>query len=383
MTTPLQFEPNDLPPETETLRQEVREFLAETLKDYPAGILAKSWVHGDPAFSRKVGERGWIGMTWPKEYGGHERSAIERYVMVEEMLAMGAPVGLHWVADRQSGPLILEFGTEAQRQKVLPKIARGEAFFCIGMSEPDSGSDLASVRTKAEKVDGGWVVNGTKVWTSYAHKCQYMIGLIRTDSTVEKKHEGLSQFLIDLDNPGITISPIHNLTGDHDFNQVHFEDAFLPDDSIVGAPGDGWKQVIAELAFERAGPERYMSNFPMITQMVREATQDPGERTAEGIGRMAAQIATLREMSLSVASMQQAGKDPALQGSVVKEVGVSFEQEIPHIAHDLFGTQPMLDGAGDYDDSLAYATQASVSFSLRGGTREIVRGIIARGLGLR
>ncbi len=383
MTTPLQFEPNDLPPETEILRQEVREFLAENLKDYSAGTLAKSWVHGDPAFSRKVGERGWIGMTWPKEYGGHERSAIERYVMVEEMLAVGAPVGLHWVADRQSGPLILEFGTEQQRQKVLPKIASGEAFFCIGMSEPDSGSDLASVRTKAEKVDGGWVVNGTKVWTSYAHKCQYMIGLFRTDSTVEKKHEGLSQFLVDLDNPRITISPIHNLTGDHDFNQVHFEDAFLPDDSIVGAPGDGWKQVIAELAFERAGPERYMSNFPMITQMVREATQDPGERTAEGIGRMAAQIATLREMSLSVAGMQQAGKDPALQGSVVKEVGVSFEQEIPHIAHDLFGTQPLLDGASDYDESLAYATQASVSFSLRGGTREIVRGIIARGLGLR
>ena len=382
MTTPLPFEPCDLPPETEALRQEVRDFLADALADHTPAQLAKSWLACDPDFSRKVAAQGWLGMTWPKEYGGGERSALERYVVLEEMLAVGAPVGLHWIGDRQSGPLILKFGTEAQRQNILPKIARGEAFFCIGMSEPDSGSDLASIRTKAEKVEGGYVINGTKVWTSNAHLCDYMVGLFRTDSKAEEKHEGLSQFLVDLKTPGITIRPIHNLTGDHDFNQIYFEDAFLSDDCLIGSEGDGWNQVIAELAFERAGPERYMSNLPLITQMIGAATQDPSERTAVGIGRMVAQVATFRRMSLSVAGMQQAGQDPALQGSVVKELGVTFEQAIPGIAHDLFGHEPLL-GGSMFEQSEAYVTQASVSFSLRGGTREVVRGIIARGLGLR
>ncbi len=376
------FEPCDLPPETEALRHEVRAFLAEALAGYAPSRLAKSWAEGDADFTRKVAAQGWIGMTWPKKYGGRERSALERYVVLEEMLAAGAPVCLHWIADRQSGPLIMKFGTEAMRQEILPKIVRGEAFFCIGMSEPDSGSDLAGVRTKAEKVDGGWRVNGAKVWTSGAHKCHYMIGLFRTDPKAEK-HDGLSQFLVDLKTPGITIRPIYNMTGEHDFNQVYFEDVFLPDDRIIGQPGDGWKQVLAELAFERAGPERYMSNYPMIAQLIGACSQDPGERQAVEIGRMVAQIATMREMSLSVAGMQQAGQDPALQGTMVKELGVTFEQSIPGIAHDLLGREALLGGGDEYGASLAYVTQASVSFSLRGGTREVVRGIIARGLGLR
>jgi acyl-CoA dehydrogenase len=378
---PTPFEPCALPPETEPLRHEVRAFLAKALADYAPSRLAKSWAEGDADFTRKVAAQGWIGMTWPKKYGGREKSALERYVVLEEMLAAGAPVCLHWIADRQSGPLILKFGAEAMRQEILPKIVRGEAFFCIGMSEPDSGSDLASIRTRADKVDGGWRVNGAKVWTSGAHKCHYMIGLFRTDPKAEK-HDGLSQFLVDLKTPGITIRPIYNLTGEHDFNQVYFEDAFLPDDRLIGQPGDGWKQVLAELAFERAGPERYMSNYPMIAQLIGAGSQDPGERAAVEIGRMVAQIATMREMSLSVAGMQHAGQDPALQGTMVKELGVTFEQSIPGIAHELFGREALL-GGGEYAASLAYVTQASVSFSLRGGTREVVRGIIARGLGLR
>ena len=383
MTDAIPFEPGALPPETERLRREVRDFLADALADYDPAALAKSWAEGDPDFSRKVAAKGWIGMTWPRKYGGRESSMLERYVVLEEMLAAGAPVGLHWIADRQSGPLILKFGSEEQRQAVLPKIARGEAFFCIGMSEPDSGSDLASIRTRAERADGGWLVNGTKVWTSGAHRCHYMIGLFRTDTAAESKHEGLSQFLVDMQTPGITIRPIHNLTGEHDFNEIHFEDAFLPDAALIGNAGDGWKQVLAELAFERAGPERYMSNFPMIRRIVDAVGQDPGERAAVAVGRMVAQIATLRELSLSVAGMQQTGADPALQGTVVKELGVTFEQSIPGIAHDIVGRAPLLANGDDFDRALAYVTQASVSFSLRGGTREVVRGIIARGLGLR
>ncbi len=379
----IRFEPCELPPEAEALREEVRAFLAEELADYSPQQRAKSWAHGDPEFSRKMGRRGWIGMTWPKKYGGHERSAFERYVVQEEMLAAGAPVSYHWIADRQSGPLLLRFGTEEQRQRFLPPIARGECCFCIGMSEPDSGSDLASIRTRAARTDGGYIVNGRKIWTSKAHMADYMIALFRTDTKVEDKHEGLSQFLVDLKSPGITVRPIRNLAGEDMFNEVLFEDVFVPEDMRVGPEGNGWKQVTTELALERSGPERYLSSFALITELVRDVSQDPSERAAIAIGRMVARIATYRQMSLSVAGMLEKGENPNLEAALVKELGGVFEQEIPKIAHDLTGIAPRLEHGSDFEKVMAYVTQASVSFSLRGGTREILRGIIARGLNLR
>ena len=382
--TALHFEPGELPPEAEELRCEVRNFLTETMSDIPAALKARNWTAWHPEFSRKLGERGWIGMTWPKKYGGSERSFLERYVLLEELLAAGAPVGFHWIADRQSGPLILRFGTEEQRETILPGITRGETAFGIGMSEPNSGSDLASVRTKAEKVDGGYRVNGSKIWTSGAHMADYLVALFRTSGTAEDRHDGLTQFIVDLKNTdGIDIRPIHNMTGDHDFNQVFFEDAFVPETMRVGNEGDGWMQVTTELAFERSGPERYLSSFPLVKSSVGQAGQDPSERQAIGLGRMLARAATYREMSLSVSGMLETGKNPDLEAAVMKELGVGFEQNIPGIAHDLFGMSPRLDDGSDFETTLAYITQANVSFSLRGGTREIVRGIIARGLGMR
>jgi alkylation response protein AidB-like acyl-CoA dehydrogenase len=377
------FELRNLPPEAEALRDEVRAFIRQTLGDRPAVRRARSWGGFDPAFSRKVGERGWIGMTWPKRYGGHERSFLERYVMLEEMLAAGAPVSAHWVADRQSGPLLLRFGTEAQRERFLPAIVRGELAFAIGMSEPDSGSDLASIRTRAVRKDGGYVVNGTKVWTSSAHRSQYAIALFRTAVVPDKKHEGLSQFLVDLRSPGITIRPIINLAGSHDFNEVVFEDAFVPEDMRVGAEGDGWKQVTTELSFERSGPERYLSSFALITELINAAGTNPDPRAAVVIGRLVAHLATLRQMSLSVAGMLQAGENPNLEAAVVKDVGVTFEQSIPEIVHELLDLEPHIDTGTDLQQTLAYLVQRAPSFSLRGGTREVLRGIIARGLGLR
>ncbi len=177
--TQFTFTPCDLPPETKVLRGEVRAFLAETLVDKPAVERARSWSGGSREFSRKLGAQGWIGMTWPKRYGGHERSYAERYVVIEELLVAGAPVGSHWVADRQSGPLLLRFGTEEQRHTLLPAIARGELCFCIGMSEPGAGSDLASVRTRGRRVEGGWKVSGQKIWTSNAQHADWMIALVR------------------------------------------------------------------------------------------------------------------------------------------------------------------------------------------------------------
>ena len=371
-----------LPPEAEALRGEVREFLRETLGDMPPVKRARSWGGFDREFTRTVAARGWIGMTWPRRYGGHERSALERYVVLEEMLAAGAPVGAHWIADRQSGPLLLRFGTEAQRERFLPAIARGELALAIGMSEPDSGSDLASIRTRAERVDGGYRVNGTKVWTSNVHRADYMIALFRTRVVPEKKHEGLSQFLVDPTSPGITIRPIIELSGAHHFNEVVFQDAFVPEDMRVGEEGAGWKQVGAELAFERSGPERYLSCLALLVELIRAAPADPGERMAVAIGRLVAHLATLRQMSLSVAGMLERGENPNLEAALMKDLGTNFEQEIPEIVHGLLGCEPTARGS-DLQQVLGYLVQHAPSFSLRGGTREILRGIIARGLGLR
>ncbi|HEV8441192.1 MAG TPA: acyl-CoA dehydrogenase family protein [Methylomirabilota bacterium] len=377
------FELLDLPPEAEALRTEVREFLRDTLRDRASHARARSWGGFDREFSRKVGARGWIGLTWPKQYGGHERSALERYVMLEEMLAAGAPVSAHWIADRQSGPLLLRFGTEAQRQRFLPRIARGELAFAIGMSEPDSGSDLASIRTRAEKVSGGYTVNGTKVWTSNAHLADYMIALFRTRVVPDKKHEGLSQFLVDTRSPGINIRPIVDLSGAHHFNEVVFQDVFVPDDMRVGEEGAGWRQVTTELAFERSGPERYLSSIQLLIETIREVGKEPGERAAVTIGRLVAHLATLRQMSLAVAGMLQAGQNPNLEAAVVKDVGTSFEQEIPEAIHALMGIEPRLDSGTPFERTLGFLMEHAPSFSLRGGTREVLRGIIARGLGLR
>ncbi|HEY7519049.1 MAG TPA: acyl-CoA dehydrogenase family protein [Methylomirabilota bacterium] len=384
MPATFRFALRDLPPEAESLRDEVRQFLKEQFSGAAPLKRAKSWGGFDREFSRRVGARGWIGMTWPKKYGGHERSYLERYVVLEEMLAAGAPVSAHWVADRQSGPLLLRFGTEAQREKILPGIVRGELAFAIGMSEPDSGSDLASIRTRATRVDGGYLVNGTKVWTSNAHLSDYLIALFRTQVVPDKKHEGLTQFLVDLRNTrGITIRPIVDLAGKHHFNEVNFTDAFVPDEARVGNEGDGWKQVTAELGYERSGPERYLSSIALIRELVREVSARPEPRGTEAIGRMVASLATLRQMSTSVAGMLQAGENTYLEAAAVKDVGTTFEQSIPELTHALLDTEPTIDSGSDLQQVLGYITQTAPSFSLRGGTREILRGIIARGLGLR
>ncbi|MFC0284746.1 acyl-CoA dehydrogenase family protein [Camelimonas abortus] len=380
----LSFAPPPVSGEAEKVRAEVREFLKVELAGRPPLRKADSWSGADPQFSRKMGARGWIAMTWPRQYGGHERSALERYVVLEEMLAAGAPVGAHWIADRQSGPLILKVGTEEQKQSILPRIAAGECYFCIGMSEPDTGSDLASVRTRAVKVDGGWVVNGAKVWTTGAHIAHYMILLCRTAEQTASRHEGLTQMLVDLKNtPGVTISPIIDLAGQHHFNEVVFRDAFIPDSAVLGRPGDGWKQVTSELALERSGPERFLSSFTLLVELVRALGPDPSPAARAAIGRLAAHIYTLRRLSRSVAGMLQRGDDPAIQAALVKDLGALVEQEIPEIARNLIAAEPDASSTSDFVAVLAHTVLNAPSFSLRGGTREILRGMIARGLGLR
>jgi acyl-CoA dehydrogenase-like protein len=377
-----EFTPFDMPPALAPLREEVRAFLANELAAMRPEQRARTWSASDRAFSKKLGSRGWIGMPWPKKYGGHERSYAERYVVIEELLAAGAPVGAHWVADRQSGPLLLRFGTETQREAFLPGIARGEIAFCIGMSEPNAGSDLASVRTRAVPVDGGYSVRGQKIWTSNAQDSDFMIALVRTGEA-EQRHAGLTQLIIGMKSPGLRVRPIANVTGETHFNEVFFDDVFVPASHLIGQEGDGWRQVSAELAFERSGPERYLSSLRVFIEFLRSIDGSPSESERLLLGRFACELWTLRQMSLSVMGKLSLGEDPASEAAIVKDLGTSLEQEMPRAIQSMARDGIELDQDLPLEATLSYLLQVVPSFSLRGGTREILRGIIARDLGLR
>ncbi|MCZ6712020.1 MAG: acyl-CoA dehydrogenase family protein, partial [Gammaproteobacteria bacterium] len=339
----------------------------------------------DPEFSRKLGAQGWIGMAWPKEYGGGERSFFERYVVTEELLTAGAPVGAHWIADRQSGALILRFGSDAQKATYVPPITQGVSFFSIGMSEPNTGSDLASVRTTAKPVSDGWLVNGTKLWTTDAHRNHFMIALVRTEPPSENRHAGLSQIVIDLRNDGVQIRPIKNIAGAEDFNEVVFEDVLIPADRVVGEPGNGWQQVTSELSYERSGPERFLSAFRVFVELVRVIGAKPLPHEADAIGRIASHLMTLRRMSISVAGMLEEGKSPQVEAALVKELGNNFEKLLPEIARLAAPSETAdnQDRLQRFRDTFTDTLLLSPAFTIRGGTREILRGVIARGLGLR
>jgi len=377
-------------PEIAQLRAEVREFLA---KQTAAGRFVPRcdvWLSGwDERFSRELGQRGWLGMTLPIEYGGHGRTALDRYVVTEELLAAGAPVAAHWVADRQIGPSLLRFGTEAQKRRYLPRIAAGECYFGIGMSEPDSGSDLASVRTKATRVDGGWQLTGTKVWTSGAHHAHAFFALARSAPVEDgNRHAGLSQFIVELDSPGVQINPIRLLTGAHHFNEVVLDGVFVPDELVLGEIGSGWHQVTSELAFERSGPERFLSTFPLLVALVGELCAAGGgaglgEAGLRELGALVSRVWTLRRLSLGIAASLSSGAVADVPAALVKDLGTRYENEVIDAARLLVGIPPDPGAEGGFARLLADAVLHAPGFTLRGGTNEILRGVVARGLGLR
>ncbi|MEZ5710977.1 MAG: acyl-CoA dehydrogenase family protein [Blastomonas sp.] len=377
------FRPASIPPEAEALRAPVKAFLAEKLSGMPANERARTWSGFDTGFSQALAKQGWMGLTMPERYGGGGKDAFSRFVLVEELLAAGAPIAAHWIGDRQSAPLLLRFGTEEQRQYFLPRICRSEIFFCIGMSEPNAGSDLASVRTRAVRQGNGWLLNGSKIWTTYAHKSHFMIALVRTSGSPDDRQKGLSQFIIDLSLPGITIRPITIGTGDSDFSEVHFEDVLLPDDALVGEEGNGWAQVNAELAFERSGPERIYSSMVLLDQWAALLGSNAPEQDRIRLGKLTARLAPLRAMSLSITALLVEGQSPLVEAAVVKDLGTEFEQAIPAELADAIAARPDLVPDAEMMKTLAFLLQLNHVFSLRGGTREILRGMIARGLGLR
>ncbi len=365
------------------LREEVRAFIKAEL---PVGgyrpCLGMSADH-DPEFTRKMAAKGWVGMSIPTRYGGPAHTAVDRFIVVEEMLKAGAPVGAHWVADRQSAPTILRFGTEEQRERFLPAIARGELWFSIGMSEPDAGSDLAAVRTTATRTDGGWLLNGTKIWTSNAHQNHWFIVLCRSSPNEGDRHEGLSQLLVPLrGTEGLEINPIKFLDGSHHFNEVVMTDVFVPDEDVLGEIGRGWQQVNSELAYERAGPDRFLSVYSTFEQLLREQVAQ-GELSAkafEAFGRITARYWALRNLSLSISRTIDQGGAPAVEAAIVKDLGTTFEQEMIGLLHDLWGEEPSLDAATLGNQLLAACILTGPSFTLRGGTNEILRTVASKGL---
>ncbi|MHA7819555.1 MAG: acyl-CoA dehydrogenase family protein [Erythrobacter sp.] len=367
------------------LRAEVRAFLEAELASGGFTPRADAWVSAaNPDFSRKMGERDWLGMTWPKEYGGHERPFSHRFVVTEEMLAAGAPVAAHWIADRQTGSQILRYGTEEQKCDILPRIAAGECFTAIGMSEPQAGSDLAAITSSAKRTDNGWLLSGRKIWSTGAHFSHYMIVLARTSPAEGRNRQvGLSQFLVDLSLPGVDISGIEDLSGTPHFNETVFEDVELPVGALLGTEGNGWAQCMGELTLERSGPERFLTSLIVLEEALPAIARHADDRRAGDVGSLLANIRVLRRMSLGIAEMIERGEHPNTAAAVVKEMGNRLENDVIARVRAMLAGIPRSAWPEGLEALLRDAVLHLPSNTLRGGTTEILRGIIAREMGMR
>jgi acyl-CoA dehydrogenase len=376
--------------ELAALRASIRDFLAADRAAHGWEPAVDCWLaKWDPDFSVRLADAGFVGLTIPAEYGGHGLGYLHRYVVTEELLAHGAPVAAHWIADRQVAPALLTYGSEEQRRRLLPRIVAGTLYSAIGMSEHQAGSDLAAVQMRATAADGGWRLTGTKVWTSGAHVSHQIVVLARTSPLdPQHLHAGFSQFIVPTDAAGITISPIELMNGEHHFNEVAFEGVFVadgPSGGVLGQIGNGWHQVTAELGFERSGPERILSTATLVFSAVRAlAGSDVDDRTAAELGDLMARMISLRQLSVSVARALSDGEDAAGRAALVKDLGTRFEQDSVELVADLIeDLDPRSPSIARLRGLLATARLHSPLFTLRGGTNEVLRSVVAKGLGAR
>ncbi len=350
-----------LTPEQQGFRTQIREFLA---KEIPSGSsFEDGWITGySPEFSRKLGARGWIGLTWPKKYGGQEKSYLDRLVLTEELLRAGAPVAAHWLGDRQVGPALLAYGSEEQKAEILPRLTKGEIVFCLGMSEPGSGSDLASLRTKAVEE--------------------------RTDPNAPK-HKGISEFLIDMKLPGVTVRPLVDLTGEHHFNEVFFDNVRVPKRWLIGEKNRGWYQIASQLDYERSGIERLLSNYPLFRDTVKYAretglTEDPLVRNQ--LAQLQIELDMGRFMVYKVAWMLSKGGVPNYEAAMAKCFCTEVEQRIAQAVGNLLGDYAVLlpgSPAARLAGRAAREYLYAPAYTIQGGTSNVLRNIMAiRGLGL-
>lgn len=343
------------------------------------------WLIGhDPAFARELAARGWIGMTWPTEAGGGGRSALERAVVFEALISEGAPLAAMYFADRQIGPTLLQFGSPQQRDRWLPEIRSGESMWCIGMSEPDAGSDVASLRTRAVLDAGGhtWRVNGSKIWTSGAAHADWCYLIARTDPDA-KPHAGLSEFVVDMRSPGITVTPIVDPTGNDHFCEVHFDDVTVPDEHLIGTPNGSFRQVMRQMEHERGGIDRLVSNRRLYLD-VRPLLDgnDPLIRQELAAVEAAYRIGRLlvfREI------LSQA---PPSFSAATKVFCTEHEQRVASLLARALGAHATAwDRSGAPHDGLRERVARNIvyapAYTIMGGTTQILRNIIAeRVLGL-
>ncbi|MFI5664063.1 acyl-CoA dehydrogenase family protein [Streptomyces sp. NPDC051684] len=338
-----------------------------------------AWLRSfDRDFSRELARRGMTAMTWPVKYGGHALRNVDRLAVTEELLRAGAPVAAHWIGDRQIGPAILRHGSPALKEEILPRIAATDAVFCLGMSEPEAGSDLASVRTSARRVAGGWRLSGHKIWTSHAHHATHAYVLARTTprEDVERKHQGLSEFVVDMDADGVTTGAIPDLAGEHHFNEVRFEGVFVSDGRLIGTEGEGWRQVVGQLSFERGGAERVLSSYPVLVALLAEAARTghgTPDTVAASIGSLTARLTVLRRLCWDVASAMDRGETPVRAAAALKYLGNAFENDVVEAFRDVSGGLPPT-----ADRDFGQALLAAPAFGLRGGASDVLLSLIAR-----
>jgi alkylation response protein AidB-like acyl-CoA dehydrogenase len=369
------------------LRDRIRAFLAEALP--PRGAIPEDgWINGfDPAFSRRLGADGWIGMTWPRAYGGGGRNYVERAIVTEELLRAGAPTAAHWVGDRQIGPALLAHGTEEQKRAIIPGIVRGELVFCLGMSEPGAGSDLAALTTRAVDDGDAFVVDGQKVWTSFAHLADYCYLVARTDPAAPR-HRGVSELLVDMRLPGITVRPLVDMTGEHHFNEVFFENVRVPKRWLIGARDRGWFQIASQLDYERAGMERLLSYAPLLADLeayVRASGRGGEPMLRQQLARFHGEVAVGRQLIYRIAWQLSQGVTPTADTALAKLYGTELEQRLARFAGEVLGAYAILtEGAHvPLGGRVARAIVNAPALTIRGGTVEILRNIVAqRGLGL-
>jgi alkylation response protein AidB-like acyl-CoA dehydrogenase len=371
-------------------RDRFRAFLADALP--PRGVIPEDgWIHGfDREFSRRLGAAGWIGLTWPTSYGGQGRSYVERAIVTEELLRAGAPTAAHWVGDRQIGPALLAHGTEEQKREIIPAIVRGDLVFCLGMSEPGAGSDLAALTTRAVDDGDAFVVDGQKVWTSFAHVADYCYLVARTDPEAPR-HRGVSELLVDMRTPGITVRPLVDMTGEHHFNEVFFESVRVPKRWLIGEQNRGWFQIASQLDYERAGMERLLSYAPLLADLetyVRTSGRGGESHIRETLARLHGEVAIGRQLIYRIAWQLSQGVTPTADTALAKLYGTELEQRLARFAGEVLGPYALLtsDARGievPLGGRVARAIVNAPGLTIRGGTVEILRNIVAqRGLEL-
>jgi alkylation response protein AidB-like acyl-CoA dehydrogenase len=377
-------------PAQQAFREEVRDFLRTELPaGRPAAGDAESYDYGRQ-FSKKLAARGWIGLAWPKALGGKELGTIEQTIFNEEMITGDAPTGYHFVAERQMGPSIFRQGTEEQKQYFIPRILSADVSFAIGMSEPGAGSDLANVQTRAVIDGDDYVVNGQKIWTSNAHRADWLWLVCRTDPAAPK-HRGISVLLLDMKSPGITVRPLINLANRHGFNEVFFDNVRVPRKNLVGEENRGWYITAENLDFERSGIDRLASTgrlYRDILDYVRGRTDVTGEQARVArieLAEREIEYQIGRIIAYRVSWLTSQGRIPNYEASMSKVYGAEWSQRIARTGMKVANAFAMTATPEErrLREKIELAYLITSADTIRGGTSEIQRNIIAtRGLGL-